>query len=500
MRPRASSVGRGWPVTVGAALLFGCGAPPLRVGEEVATGAAAPLSSEARSLCGDLASVASLEGAELVLVTFDEGCSAIYGLRVASSGAIATFFSDDHGAKGSSAEPIEPRDVTRLAELVAKLPPSSSPTRPDATLVLRATGAVERVYDRANLPGEVLEILRLTRGVVRPELPSFAPSARLACGSHGREGAVALSPDGRTAVCAFTGTVGKVWDVATRGEIARLPETESVAPRALAFSADGKMLAVAGFEILILDARTWKVVRRFEPDGGAMNAVSFTPDGKLLLAATNYQDRLFAYDVSSWRRLAEVPNAPPGARRYFQSASGALAVVGTREENLVLWDRAARRVRAALDADRLPLWVAFSPDESKVAVVERLGGDCRENECETPIKVWDVRGARLLHELRPFEVTLDERIEGLAWTPDGEHILAVARPAPLFSSREIAVWSATTGRHRARLTGPSAAVRGLSVTPDGQTVVVASDDANVYVWDFDAAMKRLASSGPGHPP
>jgi WD40 repeat protein len=346
------------------------------------------------------------------------------------------------------------------------------------------------------LPDELLEILRLTGGIIRPKIASFAPSALLPCppGVGGVDGSVALSPDGRIAVCAFMQTEGKVWDLGARREIATLPATKSSATRALAFSPDGKELAVAGSEILILDARTGNILRRLEPWGGSLNGVSFTPDGELLLATADYQDQLFVYSVARWQRLAEVPNAPRGTRRYFQSVSGAWAVVGTRDGNIVLWDRAARRAHAALDTSRFPMFAAFSPDETRVAVVERLGGDCRERECETPIKVWDVRVGHLLYELRPFEVTLHERLEGLLWSPDGEHILAVARPSGFFTSRGVEVWSATTGRHRAELTGPPARVGGLALTPDGKTVVAASNDANVYVWDFGAALKAIAPS------
>ena len=58
---------------------------------------------------------------------------------------------------------------------------------------------------------------------------------------------VAFSPDGKTLAAASYDLTVKVWDVATRKELATLQGTEAV--WSVAFSPDGKTLASAGGSI-----------------------------------------------------------------------------------------------------------------------------------------------------------------------------------------------------------------------------------------------------------
>jgi WD40 repeat protein len=216
--------------------------------------------------------------------------------------------------------------------------------------------------------------------------------------------------------------------------------------------------------------------------------VSFTPDSKFLIA---YRYELFLYRVSDWKAVPQLPDVPQGIVRYFQSRDGKWAILGEADGKMLLWDLAAKKAKATLDTGHYPSFVEFSPDQTQVAVAstttpprdyDKANGECR-------IRVWDVKTARLVCELKPYDLTGPENIEGLLWCPDGKYVLAATKPGGS-DSREVGVWNVATGRHRGDFTG-ALHLTGMALTPDGKTLIAGSKDNKIHLWDFVAGMKRI---------
>ncbi|HEX8709177.1 MAG TPA: WD40 repeat domain-containing protein [Pyrinomonadaceae bacterium] len=107
-----------------------------------------------------------------------------------------------------------------------------------------------------------------------------------AAGDSPRE--IAFSPNGRVlAVLGFYSGHVKLWDVGSGKLIASSRElAPGEAVRSICFSADGRLMAWGGFrkQIKIYDLEAGKVVRIFRGDG-RIKSVSFSPDGRLLAAS-----------------------------------------------------------------------------------------------------------------------------------------------------------------------------------------------------------------------
>ena len=126
---------------------------------------------------------------------------------------------------------------------------------------------------------------------------------------------VAVSPDDRTlAVTHEHGTV-ELLDTATLKPRAVLREAFDGPALATDFSPDGRLLAVAGDkgELGLWDARTLAPVRRLEGLRGWIQAVAFSPGGRLVAAGDNSGDnpRLLIWDVGSGRQTAFESDFPP---------------------------------------------------------------------------------------------------------------------------------------------------------------------------------------------
>jgi WD40 repeat protein len=90
---------------------------------------------------------------------------------------------------------------------------------------------------------------------------------------------VAFSPDGKLLAVGAHGASTRLWDVAREAFVRTLP-----VGGAFAFSPDSKVLAVAEADqvIRLWDVNTGKVMRELRGQEGAVRALLFSPDGKLL--------------------------------------------------------------------------------------------------------------------------------------------------------------------------------------------------------------------------
>jgi WD40 repeat protein len=130
---------------------------------------------------------------------------------------------------------------------------------------------------------------------------------------------IAFSPDSKRIVSAYSGyflqirtgraddgTFVTVWDAATGKELLALERPKGESFGCAAFSPDGKWIVAGGFDrteknslVKVWDAATGKEVATFSPKKRATGvvAVSFTPDGKRIVAASGlWTVHVWAFD------------------------------------------------------------------------------------------------------------------------------------------------------------------------------------------------------------
>lgn len=102
---------------------------------------------------------------------------------------------------------------------------------------------------------------------------------------HSRQiGGVATSPDGtRLASVDFGGNL-IIWDTATWDEVAYYPNVSN-GTFSLAFSPDGRLLAVGGADITLLDFVTGERVARLDGHRTSVRAFAFSQDGTMLVSS-----------------------------------------------------------------------------------------------------------------------------------------------------------------------------------------------------------------------
>jgi WD40 repeat protein len=259
---------------------------------------------------------------------------------------------------------------------------------------------------------------------------------------------LAFDSDAKTlATASMDGTV-RLWDTATAASIGIARTAEIEGPTPLAFSPDGRRLALGGNDVTV-----------FEVDGDAR--------GMTLGDDQDDQDTVSTLDFSRDGRLL----ATGGCAGTQDCLAGVVRI----------WDvqDASERARTRLDSNVTE--VAFSRDGGVVAVGTGLG-DVLLVDAQTGEVIWQtLRGH-------------PDGIEGLSFSADGRTLVSAsgtATPEPLMgdvASPTVRFWRRTTGKQRHQSTSfPISSTGATPVTaalsPDGAHFATVSDDAVVTLWD-----------------
>ncbi len=365
--------------------------------------------------------------------------------------------------------------------------------------------------------------------------------------------ALAFSPDGKilaggSRLAAVTPSRGSLffWDFA-RGDELRRVEGFPAGPISLAFSADGRTIAVAGTNeprpriwevatgrevlpqaghlraILALaisprdgtvftggrdgtvrrwDASTGRelaVIARFE--GRTVDRLAIAPDGRTLVIQGNFGDPV-VWSVAEGRELAHLAGFAGGTPLLFPiacSPDGRSALFGR-----TIWDLATGERRAELhirdDPGPVSVWVSLYHPDGRPILSTGPGF----------IWAWDAatgedQGVVMRNEALRYGLA--------AISPDG-HLLATSPllhltdPEP--AERWIDLWDLSTGREAARLPAHGGAGRGLAFSPDGRLLVEFRSDNSAIsnasepdprepaIWIWNIAARRELREFNGH--
>ena len=431
-----------------------------------------------------------------------------YVCWVWSDGRASFSTHDRMGGKGGDIYPgIQETDLRKLTELLAHLPDDfSSFPPPGRRLVLQvwaADGPVARVYDRANAPDSIVEILRLSRSSVRSWVQTFEPLDQWKAHEDSSDGALAVLPDGRQVISATVNGPLRLWFrdshvMEKEAPISSIPAGGTWNPMSvtgLTISPEGSLAVVEGWgRVYVLDTQTWAELRRFPESPGAekrygLSNPHFTPDGKYLLMQSD-QPALRIFDTETWQPLPRLQGMPVDALDWFPALSARRSVYLTNNGQVALWNPDEKRDVAVLDGDSHILSLAWSPDESMVAIATLRPPD--DGLAATyRIRIWNTENGAIVQELRPFEQKAYS-VEGLLWWPDGKYVLGATKSDGFFTSRAIGIWSVQTGRHRGELTGCPSKVFGLGLLDDGR-LVAGCGDGVIRVWDTPGILEELTA-------
>lgn len=239
--------------------------------------------------------------------------------------------------------------------------------------------------------GTTLATTWLTGGsgvVMLWQVSSGKPLGRLAMPVNSLIVALAFSPDGRTLAVlnrptAYPQDANTVilWETATGKERARLKVARAYDSAALAFARDGRTLAVSGADniIRLWEVRTGKALGQFSGHQGAIASLAFAADGRRLISGS-LDTTALVWDAAPLRPgpRASIDLTAPQVEAFWADLAGAdgvkagLAVdqLSADPKRTLAWLQEHLRPVAGVDEKRLAQLVADLND-GRFAVRER---------------------------------------------------------------------------------------------------------------------------------
>ena len=227
---------------------------------------------------------------------------------------------------------------------------------------------------------------------------------------------VSFSPDGTTLASGSSGTV-ILWDVRTGERIATLKGHTIVwrtntllAPvRSVSFSPDGATLASGSVDstVKLWDVATKTEVATLQGHRDEVTSVAFSPDGTLL-ASGSWDNTVKLWDVATQERIATLGHGADVNAVSF-SPDGTLLASGLWDGTVKLWDMATRERIATLDHREVNA-VSFSASDGALLASGSWDGT---------VKLWDVL---IREEIVTFWHT--DGITSMSFSPDGTTLVA----------------------------------------------------------------------------
>ncbi|MBZ0231920.1 MAG: protein kinase [Deltaproteobacteria bacterium] len=303
-----------------------------------------------------------------------------------------------------------------------------------------------------------------------------------------------LSPDGTQLLTVRDGDgrVG-VWDLASGTE---LQHANGIAPRWAQFDDDGRRVVVAG-----------SVPKIWEPTSGraielprSASEIRFGPDGTVI---TQSETEVAIWDVASGGEVRRLPIAVPIIARLDVSARH-LAVSDGRA--ITLWDPGGALLHTFEGHGDEILRVSFSRD-GELLLSASADGSARlwDVDARAPLAVFS-HGGRIVNALvdasRSYVVTTSETGAARVWSLDGTMLSAFGdRRAKLTATSldaegrravmadaagSACVYAIPSGALVQCFQGHGKAITAVHFGPDGRTIVTASLDGTVRVWNAEA--------------
>ncbi|MEU5690826.1 trypsin-like peptidase domain-containing protein [Actinosynnema sp. NPDC020468] len=244
----------------------------------------------------------------------------------------------------------------------------------------------------------------------------------------------------------------------------------------VAFSPDGRTLAVALRDgwVVVYDVELGGVVRTWRAHSAAVNSLAYSPDGtRLATASSDCTARV--WETSGWNEVRELTGHARRVRSVAYSPDGNWLATASDDNTAVLWDAVAgRRERVLADHLGAVSGVVFSPDSTTLATSS--GDHCT--------RLWSLTGAVL-----SLVAGHDERLRGLAYSPDNRLLVTV-------STDRVQLWEIGSGTPPTALT-LGRDLRAIALSPDGEVITTGRGDGEVTRWSVDGpALRRSQGRSP----
>ena len=295
---------------------------------------------------------------------------------------------------------------------------------------------------------------------------------------------VTVSSDGAHIVSGCADKIVRVWDMTT-GALRSSLEGHTLCVNGVAASAAHVVSCASDTTARVWDLATGTETHLLAGHTAVVRCVTITPTGSHAISGSD-DGTVRVWDIATGEQTHLFEGHGPVMGMVFGvavSPDSAYVASCATNNNACLWDIHTGEKTLALDGhgpftgrvghSRPIRGVAFTPDGKHIVT-------CSDDQT---LRIWDLHGREVLVLLGHSSAVF-----GVAVSPDG-HLLSCSL------DNSVRCWDAASGEQMFALEGHSSRVRGVAVHPDGSRVVSCSEDRTVRVWKMAVDKDALPSGG-----
>ena len=283
---------------------------------------------------------------------------------------------------------------------------------------------------------------------------------------------VAFSPDGRMIASGGRDKLVRLWDAATRANIALLAGHSDWVTD-VAFNADGSLLVSGGQDnsVRVWDTRTYAQTLSVQPHSGTVTGVAFSPDGRII-ASGSLDETLWLGDARTGETIANLPNYGGPVWGVAFSPDGHRLVSGSEDGVIWVWGLYENSIQALRGHSAPVTALAFNADGTQLASASWDG----------TIRLWDMAAGTALAVLNEHSGP----VMSVAFSQQDSDFALIS--AGLDGA--VYLWGADS-RLLAVLRGAESSLGGAALSHDSRALASARINGGLELWDMNGRVHDL---------
>jgi hypothetical protein len=408
------------------------------------------------------------------------------GIQVSTDGEENSFADGGGEARGGTGK-LLPESLARIESLIERLPEDGHrvppPERRLLVTVHRNDQNLVRLYDTANLPDKIIELIRVTGVRISVRTPVLHPDTVWSAKQTETSGLWAAKHEECGGdICGLIVSPNKTIAVFHDGSNNTLEVVQgSTRPGSGYFSVS---------KVLRKIPETWQPA-----NGGCDAGGNFSPDGGYFLVTLLCHEGVVLYDTREWELIADSRVFPQRLTEYLPFADWRLGIAVKKNRRTEVWDMQSHRKLFPLDGVGFVWGFALSPDGLRLAVYSEPSDEDERKRGEWHLDVWNLKDGKKLHEYWPVEWASSPHVDPVWWASG--RWLAAPFYIDFSGGSGIGLWDVETGRYVGSLSLPERCDASKGLLADGEKLVVrcsVDKKEQVQEWSVEGVERQLRSA------